>query len=79
MEEQILELIRQIGNNGEEIGVEDELWDSGVLDSLAFIMLLDEISDRWGVEIQPTQVPLKRWENVRSIAKLVEEAAGYPK
>ena len=42
MEEEILKLIREIGNDAEDIGPEQELWDAGILDSLAFISLLEE-------------------------------------
>ena len=56
MEDQILKLIQDIGNNGENIGPEQELLESGILDSLAFITLLEEIAVRWRIEIQPTQV-----------------------
>ena len=73
MEEEILKLIREIGNDAEDIGPEQVLWDAGILDSLAFISLLEEISYRWQVDIQPTQVPPERWSNVQSIAELVEE------
>ena len=60
MEDQILKLIQDIGNNGENIGPEQELLESGILDSLAFITLLEEIAVRWRIEIQPTQDVYKR-------------------
>lgn len=62
MEDQILKLIQDIGNNGENIGPEQELLESGILDSLAFITLLEEIAVRWRIEIQPTQVPPEEWK-----------------
>ena len=40
MEDQILKLIQDIGNNGENIGPEQELLESGILDSLAFKMCI---------------------------------------
>ena len=49
MEDQILKIIQTIGNNGEHVGPDQELLESGILDSLAFIMLLEKISDRWGI------------------------------
>lgn len=73
MEDQILKLIQDIGNNGENIGPEQELLESGILDSLAFITLLEEIAVRWRIEIQPTQVPLEEWKTVRSIARMLEK------
>ena len=72
MEDQILKLIQDIGNNGENIGPEQELLESGILDSLAFITLLEEIAVRWRIEIQPTQVP-EEWKTVRSIARMLEK------
>ncbi|MCI5527321.1 MAG: phosphopantetheine-binding protein [Oscillospiraceae bacterium] len=73
MEDQILKLIQDIGNNGENIGPEQELLESGILDSLAFITLLEEIAVRWRIEIQPTQVPPEEWKTVRSIARMLEK------
>ena len=73
MEDQILKLIQDIGNNGENIGPEQELLESGILDSLAFITLLEEIAVRWGIGIQPTQVPPEEWKTVRSIARMLEK------
>lgn len=73
MEKEILRLIQTIGNDAQDISPEQELWDTGILDSLAFITLLEEFSARWQVEIQPTQVPPERWKDVRSIAELLEE------
>lgn len=70
---QILKLIQDIGNNGENIGPEQELLESGILDSLAFITLLEEIAVRWRIEIQPTQVPPEEWKTVRSIARMLEK------
>ena len=73
MEDQILKLIQDIGNNGENIGPEQELLESGILDSLAFITLLEEIAVRWRIEIQPTQVQPEEWKTVRSIARMLEK------
>ena len=73
MEDQILKLIQDIGNNGENIGPEQELLESGILDSLAFITLLEEIAVRWTIEIQPTQVPPEEWKTVRSITRMLEK------
>ena len=73
MEDQILKLIQDIGNNGENIGPEQELLESGILDSLAFIALLEEIAVRWRIKIQPTQVPPEEWKTVRSIARMLEK------
>lgn len=49
-----------------------DLLDSGLLDSLAFISLLEELEDR-GVEIQPTQVDRNRFRTMEGILSLIRE------
>ena len=75
MEDQILKIIQTIGNNGEHVGPDQELLESGILDSLAFIMLLEKISDRWGIEIQPTQVEREAFRTVAGIVELCKTFA----
>ena len=75
MEDQILKIIQTIGNNGEHVGPDQELLESGILDSLAFIMLLEKISDRWGIEIQPTQVEREAFRTAAGIVELCKTFA----
>ena len=75
MEDQILKIIQTIGNNGEHVGPDQELLESGILDSLAFIMLLEKISDRWGIEIQPTQVERESFRTAAGIVELCKTFA----
>lgn len=42
-----------------------------ILDSLAFIELIDMLNEEYDIEIQPTQVDKEVWHSVDSIAKLV--------
>lgn len=49
-----------------------DLIDSGALDSLAFIELLEELEDI-GVEIQPTQVDKNEFRTVEGIVKIAEQ------
>lgn len=48
-----------------------DLVDSGVLDSFGFLALLEQIEDRWGVELQPSQIPGDTWRHVQTIETLV--------
>ena len=43
-----------------------------ILDFLAFIELINELEERYDIEIQPTQVPGKSFSSVDNIVRLVE-------
>ena len=49
-----------------------DLIEEDILDSLAFIELIDELEKEFDIEIQPTQVPSNTWNSVDNIVKLVE-------
>ena len=50
-----------------------DLIDSGIMDSFTYGELLYELEDKFGVEIQPTQVKVDVWRSVERIAALVDE------
>ncbi len=50
-----------------------DLIEDGILDSLAFIEFINEVDDRLGIEIQPTQVDAAVWHSVDCIAEMLEE------
>ena len=41
------------------------------MDSLAFIELINELEERYDIEIQPTQVPGNSWNSIDNIVELV--------
>ncbi len=49
-----------------------DLIEEEILDSMAFVGLIAELEDEFGIEIQPTQVPGDTWRSVDRIARLVE-------
>ncbi len=49
-----------------------ELYEDGLLDSLAFLQLLYGLEDRYGVEIYPTRIRREELSSPRRIAALVE-------
>ncbi|MEG1850042.1 MAG: phosphopantetheine-binding protein, partial [Oscillospiraceae bacterium] len=68
MKEQVLALLIDIcGEEGLREHPDTDLLESGLLDSLAFIELLDALEDTFGVELQPTQIPRESWRSVDSI------------
>ena len=44
-----------------------------IIDSLAFINLIDSLSLEFNIDIQPTQVTAESWRTVKGIANMVEE------
>lgn len=72
MEDKILALLEELTDARElREDPEIDLLDSGILDSLALLELIVALEDRFGVEVQPTQVPGDTWRSVRRIAALV--------
>lgn len=74
MEEQILAMLAEVCDTPEIMtNPQLDLLDSELLDSLALILLLNQLEDEFYLEIQPTQVPRERWRTPASIIHLVKE------
>mgnify|MGYP003432127274 CR=1 FL=1 len=74
MEEKIIDiLVRVCEDDSIKNNKEIDLIESGILDSLAFISLLEEIYEEFGVELQPTQIEPNVWRSVKSIKKVIED------
>ncbi len=73
MREKIIDIIVFL-TGYEELRDEPEvdLIEEEILDSMAFVGLIAELEDEFGIEIQPTQVPGDTWRSVDRIARLVE-------
>ena len=48
------------------------LIEEDILDSLAFIELIEELENEFDIEIQPTQIPNDTWNSINNIVKMVE-------
>ena len=74
MKEKIVDIIIKL-TEYEELrdNIDVDLIEEDILDSLAFIELIDELQEEFGVEIQPTQVDKNVWRKVDRIEKMVEE------
>lgn len=74
MEDRIIEIIEELT---EYKGLKDnrdiDLLEKEILDSLAFIELINSLEDEFNIEIQPTQVNPNTWRSVKEITKLVEK------
>lgn len=65
----IIGLLSEFCEHDEEIRPDTELLDSGILDSLAFIELLNALEDM-DCPVQPTQHPRECFSTPESIAEL---------
>lgn len=74
MEERIVKIIEEL-TGYEELGEKKDidLLENDILDSLAFIELINTLNEEFNIEIQPTQVKPTTWRNVRNIAEMVKE------
>lgn len=74
MEEKLLELLAELCED--EVVMEDrdiELFESGLLDSLAFAELLFAIEDEFGIIIAPSEVERADIDTPNKIVELVKE------
>ena len=73
MKEKIIEMIISLTEYDELRHNPDvNLIEEDILDSLAFIELIEELENEFDIEIQPTQVPNDTWEYVDNIVTMVE-------
>lgn len=73
MREKLLELLAEMVEDDSVMeDTEQELFDSGLMDSLAFAEFLVELEERFGVVIAPSEVERKDIDTPEKILKLVE-------
>ena len=72
MKDQILEIIKKV-TGYDEIDEKIDLIEEDILDSLAFIELMEELNDKFNIDIQPTQVPSNTWRKIDNIVELVKK------
>ena len=73
MRETILDILAEVcGDASIRENEEIDLFETGLLDSLAFISLLNELEDCLAIEIQPSQVERECWRTPKSIISLIE-------
>lgn len=70
MKEQIAQFIHEI-NEYEDFEDDTDLFESGILDSLSLVVLINRIEEEMGVFIPEEVVSLKNFATVEKIASLV--------
>ena len=73
MEEKIIEIIENLTSYKDlRENRNIDLLENEILDSLAFIELINSLEEEFDVEIQPTQINPDTWRNVDKIIELVK-------
>lgn len=73
MEEKIIQIIEDLTDFKELKENRDiDLLENEILDSLAFIELINSLEEEFCIEIQPTQVNPDTWRSVKKITELVK-------
>lgn len=71
MQKDLLEIITEISGEG-NIDFEDELFNSGLIDSLGFIELLAAIEEKFGITIDPLDVDKEDVNTINKLAAFLE-------
>ena len=50
-----------------------DLLENEILDSLAFIELIEMLNEEFNIELQPTQIKPDIWRSVKSIAEYIQQ------
>lgn len=73
MEERIISIICDVcGNDEVRKNKNIDLLAEDVLDSMAFIELIQRLEDEFDIEIQPTEEKPSTWKNVKNILDMVK-------
>jgi acyl carrier protein len=59
-----------------ELGDDDQLLELGVIDSLGFVELVEEIQQRYGIEVQDIEITEDNLGSVAAIAAFVSRKRG---
>lgn len=74
MEEKIIGIIERVTEYKElRKNIEIDLLENEILDSLAFIELINSLEEEFDIEIYPTQEEPKTWRKVENIIEMVKK------
>ena len=59
-----------------ELGDGDDLLKAGIVDSLGFVELVEEVESRYGVQVQDVEITEENFGSIDAIARYVESKRG---
>jgi acyl carrier protein len=57
---------------GVELGDDDDLLAAGVVDSLGFVELVEEVQSRWGIAVADVEITEANFGSISAIARFVQ-------
>jgi len=57
---------------GTELGDEDDLLAAGIVDSLGFVELVEEVQSRYGVDVTDIEITEENFGSIAAVARFVE-------
>ena len=74
MEQEIIKIIAEVTGDDTILENSDvDLFETDILDSLAFINLITCIEEKYSIEIEPTEIQYITWTSTKNISKMIEE------
>lgn len=61
---------------GVELGDEDDLLAAGIVDSLGFVELVEEVQSRYGVAVADVEITEENFGSIAAIGRFVERKRG---
>jgi len=79
IEAQIQEFVAaEVATDGRKVGADDDLLDSGLLDSTAITMLVSFIEDRFGVEVEDDELVPENFRSINAIGAFLASKTATP-
>jgi acyl carrier protein len=80
MEEEIRSyIVEHFAGGGRAVGADDLLFESGIIDSMGFIILLSFLEKTFGVSFPMSEITIENFNTVRKIANAVRRKKGGKK
>ena len=75
MEELIIDFIAsELLDEGEEISAEDDLLNSGLVDSIGLMRLVSHLEETYSIKINPQDLVIENFRNVHAIKQFLEKS-----
>ena len=59
-----------------ELADDDDLLGRGIIDSLGFVELIEEVQSRYGIDVQDVEITEENFGSINAIAKLIGSKRG---
>jgi acyl carrier protein len=71
----IVAIVQKIARKPVDVGPDDSLFDSGLLDSFALPDMVSAIEDEFGIKVPDSDLTPRKFESIASIGRYIESRA----